>query len=80
MLRWLWLTAILLFWLVRLPAQDIDSIPPTQKRSFASIADEMTDPRERSALLELFNQSPAAEIRSGAEAFLARARMALAVT
>jgi predicted CXXCH cytochrome family protein len=72
MLRWLWLIAILLCWLARLPAQDIDSVPATQKRSSASIADEISDPGERSAFLELFNQVPAADMRSHAEAFLAR--------
>src|SRR4029077_4923871 len=72
MLRWLGLIAILLCWLARLPAQDIDSIPATQRRSSASIADEITDPAERSAFLELFNQGPAADMRSRAEVFVAR--------
>ena len=71
MLRWLWLIAILLCWLDRLPAQDIDSVPLTQKRSSTSIADEISDPAERSAFLELFNQVPAADMRSRAESFLA---------
>src|SRR5947208_7936793 len=72
LLRWLWLIAILLCWLARLPAQDIDSVPATQKRSSASIADEISDPEERSAFLELFNQVPAADMRSRVESFLAR--------
>src|ERR1700686_2514951 len=72
MLRWLGLIAILLCWLARLPAQDIDSVPTTQKRSPASIADEITDPAERTAFLELFNQVPAADMRSRAEFFLRR--------
>jgi tetratricopeptide (TPR) repeat protein len=72
MLRWLGLIAILLCWLARLPAQDIDSVPATQKRSPTSIADEITDPAERSAFLELFNQGPAADMRSRAKLFLAR--------
>jgi len=72
MLRWLWLIAILFCWLARLPAQDIDSVPLTQKRSSTSIADEISDPEERSAFLELFNQVPAADMRSRAESFLAR--------
>lgn len=72
MLRWLGLIAILLCWLARLPAQDIDSVPATQRRSSASIADEITNPAERSAFLELFNQGPAADMRSRAEVFVAR--------
>ena len=32
-----------------LAAQDIDSVPSVQKRSLASIADEIADPAERSA-------------------------------
>ena len=72
MLRWLWLIAILFCWLARLPAQDIDSVPLTQKSSSTSIADEISDPEERSAFLELFNQVPAADMRSRAESFLAR--------
>lgn len=72
MLHRLWLIAVLLSWLAPLSAQDIDSVPSTQQRNFASIADEITDPNERSAFLELFSQAPAAEMRSRAEVFLAR--------
>src|SRR5205823_1693162 len=56
----------------RLPAQDIDSVPATQKRSPASIADEIIDSAERSAFLNLFKQASAADMHSHAEAFLAR--------
>jgi tetratricopeptide (TPR) repeat protein len=53
-------------------AQDIDSVPSMQKRNVVSIADQITDPAERAAFLELFSQAPAANMRSRAEAFFAR--------
>ena len=55
-----------------LAAQDIDSVPSLQKRSLASIADEIADPAERSAFLQLFKPAVAAEMRARAEAFSSR--------
>src|SRR5438132_647436 len=55
-----------------LVAQDIDSVPSVQKRSLASIADEIGDPAERSAFLHLFKPSAPAEMRARAEAFSSR--------
>ena len=52
-----------------LPAQDIDSVPPVQKRNLASIADEIVDPAERSAFLQLFKPATAVQMRARAEAF-----------
>src|SRR5437868_13789066 len=53
-------------------AQDIDSVPSAQKRNLASIADEIADPAERSAFLQLFKPAAPAEIRARAEVFHAR--------
>jgi len=72
MFRWLRVIAILLWLLPCLLAQDIDSVPSVQKRNFASIADEITDAAERSAFLQLFKPAPPGEMRTRAEAFLAR--------
>src|SRR5438309_701405 len=55
-----------------LAAQDIDSVPSVQKRSLASIADEIGDPAERSAFLHLFKPSAPAEMRARAEEFSSR--------
>lgn len=68
----LWIVAILLWPLIRVEGQDIDSMPSTQKRSLSTIADEISDPSERAAFLELFRQAPTAEMRTRAEAFLTR--------
>jgi hypothetical protein len=54
-----------------LAAQDIDSVP-VQRRNLASIADEIVDPAERSAFLQLFKPATAAEMRARAEAFSSR--------
>src|SRR3981081_239627 len=62
----------LLWSFVLLAAQDIDSVPSLQKRNLASIADEIADPAEHSAFLQLFKPAPPAEMRARAEAFLAR--------
>lgn len=53
-------------------AQDIDSVPSAQKRTLASIADEIADPAERSAFLQLFKPAAPAEMRARAEAFSSR--------
>src|SRR6202022_1378908 len=55
-----------------LAAQDIDSVPSVQKRNLASIADEIADPAERSAFLQLFKPAPPAEMRARAQAFSSR--------
>ena len=62
----------LLWPFIFLAAQDIDSVPSVQKRSLASIADEIADPAERSAFLQLFKPAIPAEMRARAEAFNAR--------
>jgi predicted CXXCH cytochrome family protein len=72
MIRWLWLMGILCCCSPDLPAQDIDSVPSTQHRNLASIADEITDAAERSSFLELFKQAPPSEMRSRAERFISR--------
>ncbi len=68
----LWVVAFLLWSFVLLAAQDIDSVPSAQKRNLASIADEIADPAERSAFLQLFKLAAPAEMRARAEAFDAR--------
>src|SRR2546427_1659073 len=68
----LWVVAFLLWSFVLLAAQDIDSVPSAQKRNLASIADEIADPAERSAFLQLFKPAAPAEMRARAEAFDAR--------
>jgi predicted CXXCH cytochrome family protein len=68
----LWLVAILLWPLFCLEAQDIDSVPSAEKRDLSTIADEISDPSERAAFLELFRQASLAEMRTRAEAFLTR--------
>src|SRR5260370_5503883 len=62
----------LLWSFVFLAAQDIDSVPSVQKRNLASIADEIADPAERSAFLQLFKPATPAEMRARAEAFSSR--------
>src|SRR5258708_34284096 len=55
-----------------LAAQDIDSVPSVQKRNLASIADEIVNPAERSAFLQLFKPATPAEMRARAAAFSSR--------
>src|SRR5438552_16256165 len=57
-----------------LAAQDIDSVPSVQQRSLASIADEIGDPAEGSAFLQLCKPSAPVEMRARAEAFSSRFR------
>jgi len=72
MFRRLRVVGFLLWSLVFLAAQDIDSVPSSQKRNLVSIADEIADPTERSAFLQLFKPAAPAEIRARAEAFSSR--------
>ncbi len=67
-----WLIAVLLCPLLPLAGQDIDANPSIQKRSLSTIADQISDESERAAFLELFRQSPPAQMQARAEAFLAR--------
>src|SRR5437667_4780574 len=60
---------ILLWSALQLCAQDLDSVPTVQRRNTASLADQITDPVERTAFLDLFKQAPPAEMRARAEAF-----------
>ena len=53
-------------------AQDIDSNPLVQRRSFTTIADQISDPSERSAFLDLFRPASPTEMLARAEAFLSR--------
>src|SRR6185295_8544915 len=50
----------------------IDSNPLVQKRSVSGIADQITDPAERAAFLQLFPQAPAEQMLVRAETFLTR--------
>jgi doubled CXXCH motif protein/cytochrome c554/c'-like protein len=68
----LWLIGILLCPLIPLVGQDIDANPSLEKRSLSTIADQITDPSERAAFVELFAQAPPTEMRTRAAAFLAR--------
>jgi predicted CXXCH cytochrome family protein len=68
----LWLIAILFSPLIPLAGQDIDANPSTQRRSLATIADQISDESEHTAFLELFQQAPPAQMRARAETFLAR--------
>ena len=68
----IWLIAILLCPLLPLAGQDIDANPSIQKRSLATIADQIRDESERAAFLELFRQAPPVQMLARAEAFLAR--------
>ena len=43
-------------------AQDIDSNPLVQRRSFTTIADQISDPSERSAFLDLFRPASPTEM------------------
>jgi hypothetical protein len=72
MIRRFCFIAILICPLVPLAAQDIDANPSIQKRSVSTIADQISDQTERAAFLEMFHQDPPAEMRTRAEAFLAR--------
>ena len=72
MFRRLRVVGFLLWSLIFLAAQDIDSVPSSQKRNLVSIADEIADPTERSAFLQLFKPAAPAEIRARAEAFSSR--------
>ena len=65
-------SAVLLWSLVFLRAQDIDSVLSLQRRNPANLADQIADDSERSAFLQLFRQAPPGEMRARAEAFLAR--------
>lgn len=64
--------AVLLSLAASLAGQDIDSAPPVQRRNVATIADQIIDPSERSAFLELFRPASPAEMLARAEGFLTR--------
>ena len=70
--KWVWLIVMLVCRVTLATAQDIDSNPVIQKRSVSSIADQITDPSERRAFLQLFPQGPPEQMRARAEAFLSR--------
>jgi predicted CXXCH cytochrome family protein len=66
----LWLIGILLCPVIPLACQDIDVSPTFQKRSPATIAEQISDSAERAAFLELFRHAPPVQMRSRADAFL----------
>ncbi len=68
----LWLIITLICPLIPLAGQDIDANPSTQKRSLSTIADQISNPSERAAFLELFQQASPAQMRARAETFLTR--------
>jgi len=70
--KWVWLIVVLVCRVTLATAQDIDSNPVIQKRSVSSIADQITDPSERRAFLQLFQQGPPEQMLARAEAFLSR--------
>ena len=61
------LTAFLLSLAISLEAQDIDSSPLIQRRSVTTIADQISDPSERSAFLALFHQASPSEMLARAD-------------
>jgi tetratricopeptide (TPR) repeat protein len=72
MRKWIWLIVVLICRLLPGSAQDIDSNPLVQKRRVSGIADQINDPAERAAFLQLFAQAPAEEMLARAETFLTR--------
>ena len=52
--------------------QDIDSAPLVERRSLTTVADQISDPSERAAFIDLFHPASPAEMLARAEAFLAR--------
>ena len=72
MLRGLGSIVLLLWPLTPLAAQDLDSVPSLQNRRPVNLADEIADPSERSAFLQLFARAPSQDMRTHAETFLAR--------
>ena len=72
MRKWVWLVVVLVCQLLPVTAQDIDSNPLVQKRSVSGIADQITDPAERTAFLQLFLHAPAERLLASAQTFLNR--------
>ena len=68
----LWLIGMLLCPVIPLACQDIDVSPTFQKRSPATIAEQIGDSAERAAFLELFRQAPPVQMRARADEFLSR--------
>jgi hypothetical protein len=68
----LWLLGTLLCLHYSAFAQDLDSVPSSQRRDTLTVADQITDPAEHSAFINLFKQAPAAEMRNRAENFIAQ--------
>ncbi len=67
---WTWLIAVLIFPIRPLIAQDIDSNPLVQKKSVSSVADQIADPAERAAFLQLFPQASPEKMLARAQSFL----------
>ena len=72
MLRRLAGLAVLLFALTALVAQDIDSVLTVQKRNPTSLADQIADPSEKAAFLQMFEPAPPTDMRAHAEDFVRR--------
>jgi len=66
------LIGLLLNFATPFAGQDIDSAPLVEKRSVATIADQISDSTERSAFLDLFRHASPTEMLTRAEAFLTR--------
>lgn len=66
------LAGLLLSLATSFAGQDIDSNPLVQRKSVSTIADQITDPAERSAFLDLFRPASPAEMLTRAEGFLSR--------
>jgi predicted CXXCH cytochrome family protein len=72
MLRRLGGLAVLLSALTGLVAQDIDSVLTVQKRNPANLADQISDPPERAAFLQLFEHASSLAMQARAEDFVRR--------
>ena len=72
MFRRLGRVALLLWSLTGVAAQDLDSVPPLRNRTPVNLADQIADPSERSAFLELFEPASSRYMRTRAEAFVAQ--------
>src|ERR1035438_10297772 len=66
----LWVLILLVCGIIPLWGQDIDVSPSIQKRSPATIAEQIGDPAERAAFLQLFQQAPPLQMRERADKFL----------
>jgi len=72
-MRRMWCVLAVVLWLtLSSVAQDLDSVPTVQRRDTVTLADQISDSSERSAFLGLFKRASPTEMRTRAEAFIAR--------